>query len=500
LKLWKTGAALAVACALACAPAYAQAPLSWTAIQPISPGGSPYPPGCSGSTTGTLYPGTEVEPWIATNPADAGNSIAVWQQDRYSNGGANSLRAAYSSNGTWATPATQPAFTKCSGGTVPTVNAFERASDPWVTFSSDGSTAYFMALVVNQSTTLDSGMTVSRSFDGGRTWEHDPTVLKYDANNHMLNDKNSMTADRFDAGTAYAIWDRLVFPNERSKGQSFENAAAFYGPTWFTRTTNGGDSWETARKIWDPGQEHHNSGRNDQSIGNQIVQTGKGTLVDIFDWINNDNGGGGKGYKVAALRSTDNGQTWSNATVVSRFIPGVVVDPTTGAPVRTGDIIPEVAYDPRAGSDTVYAIWQGGSASSRSSIYFSSSTDGGQHWSTPVIVNKLTTTEAFTPAIHVDKNGRIGITYYDFRNDDASPPLTTDYWSIVSSDGGQTWDESHISGPFDQRTAAVARGFFLGDYAGLSTADAGDVFHAVFGQSTGSPPDHASDIEESDGA
>ena len=499
MKFGKASAALIVACAFACAPAYAGAPISWTAIQPVSPTGSPYTPGCSGSTTGTLFPGTEVEPWIATNPADAGNSIAVWQQDRYSNGGANSLRAAYSSNDQWLNPANQPAFTKCSGGTVPTVNGFERASDPWVTFASDGHVAYFMALAFNVSQSLESGMTVSRSFDGGATWEQTPKVLRYDPSFNVLNDKNSMTADRFDPDKAYAIWDRLVFPNERSKGRSFENAAAFYGPTWFARTTDGGDTWEPAHKIWDPGQEHHNSGRNDQSIGNQIVQTGSGDLVDIFTWINNDNGGGGKGYKVASLRSTDDGQTWSNATLVSRYVPGVVVDPTTGAPVRTGDIIPEIAFDPRSGSDTVYGIWQGASASSRSSIYFSKSTNGGQTWSTPVVVNKVASAEAFTPAIRVDKDGRIAINYYDFRNDDDTAPLTTDYWSIASTDGGDTWSESHISGPFDQRTAAVARGYFLGDYSGLSAADNSDVFHAVFGQSTGTPPAHESDIEESDG-
>jgi Neuraminidase (sialidase) len=384
------------------------------------------------------------------------------------------------------------------------VNGFERASDPWVTFNADGTKAFFMALVFNQSRSLENGMTVSRSTDGGANWDT-PKVLKYDANFSVLNDKNSMTGDRFDANNVYAIWDRLVFPNERSKGRSFENAGAYYGPTWFTRTTNGGDSWEPARKIWDPGQEHHNSGRNDQSIGNQIVQTGTGDLVDIFDWINNDNGGankgGGKGYKIAALRSTDQGQTWSNAILVSRFIPGRVFDPTTGAPVRTGDIIPEIAYDPREGSNTVYAVWQGASASSPSSLYFSRSTNGGQTWSTPIIVNKMTDTQAFTPSIRVDKDGRIAINYYDFRNDDASAPLSTDYWSTASIDGGQTWVENpnSLSGTFDQRTAAVARGYFLGDYAGLSAADDSDVFHAVFGQSTGTPPAHASDIEEADG-
>jgi len=77
--------------------------------------------------------------------------------------------------------------------------------------------------------------------------------------------------------------------------------------------------------------------------------------------------------------------------------------------------------------------------------------------------------------------------------------LDTDYWSIARDPGQTDWAETHISGPFDQRTAAVARGFFLGDYAGLSAADNSDVFHAVFGQSTGTPPDHASDIEETDG-
>src|SRR3954451_14989618 len=203
--------ALAALLALFCAPAYAGAPLNWTNLGPVSPTLSPYDTGCSQSTTGTLYPGTEVEPWIATNPRDDGNSIAVWQQDRYSNGGANSLQAAYSTNNVWASPSNenQPAFTKCSGGTTPGVNAFERASDPWVTFASDGHVAYFMALEFNQSHALDSGMYVSRSTDGGATWEQTPQVLKYDASFNVLNDKNSMTADRSDPMTAYAIWDRL---------------------------------------------------------------------------------------------------------------------------------------------------------------------------------------------------------------------------------------------------------------------------------------------------
>ncbi len=37
-----------------------------------------------------------------------------------------------------------------------------------------------------------------------------------------------------------------------------------------------------------------------------------------------------------------------------------------------------------------------------------------------------------------------------------------------STDGGATWSEQHVTGPFDMKQSPVARGFFLGDYQGLA--------------------------------
>ena len=51
-------------------------------------------------------------------------------------------------------------------------------------------------------------------------------------------------------------------------------------------------------------------------------------------------------------------------------------------------------------------------------------TDGGRTWSTPVRISTHNETQAFTPAIRVDAQGNIGVTYYDFRNDNPNTTRT----------------------------------------------------------------------------
>ena len=54
--------------------------------------------GCTldGPQTGTVFENSEVEPFVAVNPADPDNVIAAWQQDRYSDGGSQGLVTASS--------------------------------------------------------------------------------------------------------------------------------------------------------------------------------------------------------------------------------------------------------------------------------------------------------------------------------------------------------------------------------------------------------------------
>src|SRR4051794_20325236 len=153
-----------------------------------------------GGQPGTLWQNSEVEPWVDVNPLDAANVVGVWQQDRWSNGGARGLVSGVSRDGgaTWAQVPLP--FSKCAGW------LYERASDPWVSFGPDGK-LYAVSIGFN-AFTADSAVTVSTSADGGSTWTP-PVDVIHDDDPTVFNDKESVTADPTRPGYAYVVWDRI---------------------------------------------------------------------------------------------------------------------------------------------------------------------------------------------------------------------------------------------------------------------------------------------------
>jgi hypothetical protein len=454
--------------------------------------------------TGNLFPDSEVEPWIDANPTNPLNLIGVWQQDRWSNGGARGLLAGVTTNGgaSW-TIVDDFKTTLCTDGTALNGGGYQRATDPWVTFGPTG-IAYQLSLSFNDleppitTFDFDHALLASRSTDGGLTWSNPVPVIR-DTAPTVFNDKQTITADPTNGNYVYAVWDRLVFPgSERASVVAAFRTSSFSGPAWFARSSNQGVSWEPAKPIWDPGQR-------DQTIGNQIVVQPNGTLVDIFTEFNNENAKKKRGGFIRVLRSTDKGSTWSGPFDVGRLGTIGNFDPETGDPVRTGDIIPDIAVD--ATSGRLYAVWQDASLNGgqADAIALAQSLDGGQTWSDPIKVNKTPTgiaignQQAFTPSVDVSANGTIAVTYYDFRNNTAAAPLLTDYFVVhchptspaaCLSPANWVEDEQPLTNAsFDMRLAPFAGGFFTGDYAGL--ANVGNTFTAFFSQPHGSDPSSA---------
>ena len=414
--------------------------LAVTSAQSIASGTTPFATGCDGvAASGTLYPGAEVEPSFAIDPLDPAIMVGLWQQDRWSNGGSRGLVAAASRDGGKSWQRSFPPFSRCGGGSVVNGGNYERASDPWLSYSPNG-VLHAMSLSISGSV---NAMLASRSFDHGRTWTNATALIVDGAG--AFNDKNAITADPADAHYVYAVWDRLNNSNST-------------GPTYFTRSTDGGASWEAARPIYNPGL-------NQQTIGNQIVVLPSGVLLDVADWID-----ASQSARVVVLRSLDRGASWTGPVVVADLLSTGTRSPDTGAAVRDGSIIPEAAVAPNG---DVYVVWQDArfGTGAIDGIAISRSSDGGQTWSAPTRVNADPNVPAFTPSVHVTRDGVVGVLYNDFRSNTAAAPLSTDVWLARSGNAGATWAEVRVNEAFDMTAAPVANGLFVGDYQGLLSAN-----------------------------
>lgn len=432
------------------------------------------------------YPDSEVEPYVVADPVNPSHLVAAYQQDRWNDGGDNGEITDVSNDGgtTWALSSKQAPFSICEGATPTSTSFFNRASDPWLSYSPDGKTLYQASLAFNANGPAFGGASsvqVSTSTDGGDTW-NTPVAVKVDQSTTVLNDKEAVTADPNNSANAYVTWDRLVSPSVNANPTAFNFTPAFRGPAWFAKTTDGGKTWGTPKIIFDPGQ-------NNQTIDNQIVVEPDGTLVDGFTEILTK---GAKGHpsqvdNVAVIRSTDGGATWSAPVIVSRM--NVAEVSINGQGVRTGDIIPTFTTDPATGN--LYAVWQDGRFTGHANIAFSMSTDGGLHWSTPIRIDQAgNNAPAFTPQVHVSSDGTIGVSYYDLENATAAEPGLTDAFLVTCHPSASTncgsassWaagGETRLStsGSFNMTTAPNAGGFFVGDYEGLTST--GSTFDPFF--------------------
>jgi hypothetical protein len=406
------------------------------------------------SLPGTWTLDDALEPVAVVNPVNPKNIVAAWIQGLFQN-----IVAAVSFNGGRTWQQVPIPLTTCSGGPLP------GAADPWLAFAPNGD-LHAVALIAN---TLDHRFVgATKSTDGGLHWS--APVLITDAVTDPVPDHPSVTADPLDARFAYAIWDTSTAGNGNPSGA-------------FSRTTDGGQTWEPARVLarLQPQQAVQFS---------QILILPDGTLMNLFETI--DGQSIKKENHIRMMRSADRGLTWSAPVAVLATSPIYtkdgsifVIDPETGQFV--GDALnPSFAVDRR--NANLYVVWEDGrfSNSQYYDIAFSMSGDGGVTWSAPIRVNQTPLNipalnrQSFFPIIAVADDGTIGVSHYDFRFNDSSAGLPTDCWLVrcqpsptrPATDPANWGNEARLTdSSFNMETCGtIGANFRPGEYFGLANA------------------------------
>ncbi len=408
------------------------------------------------------------EPSVAVNPVRPGNIVSAWIQGPFQN-----IVAAASFDGGQTWQRVPVPLTTCAGG------QFLIAGDVWLSFAPDG-ILYGIALSGNAlSSVLPE---VLKSTDGGLHWT--ASVPPGSSSVDPPADHPSITADPTNTSFVYAVWDGSKAPHT--------------GAAVFSRTTDGGSTWEPARALVEMASQSFIQ-------FSQILVLPNGALVDLYEVYVQQPNGPITQTTLQLLRSTDHGQSWSTpvtfVTMTPLYTPEgntLVVDPETGQLVRS-PTNPSFAVDVRNGN--LYAVWEDGRFANfqYNDIAFSMSADGGASWSAPIRVNQTplnipaANRQSFLPSVAVAANGTIGVSYYDFRLNDPQPGLPTDRWLIQchpGSNGTATdpacWTgEVRLTNSSFNMEAVVPNfvGFFLGDYFGLASAK--NDFVATFTQPDG---------------
>lgn len=377
---------------------------------------------------------TQIEPDVAIDPNNPRYIVAGVQQARFSDGGSADTGYATSQDGgrTW-TKSDYPGLTEDVGG------PYERASDPAVAFGPDGS-VYIVSIPFGAvGDPCVSSVSIQRSTDHGLSFG--PYVdVQHDDQCAYFNDKEWVTVDTFKNsphyGRIYVMWSRF--------GPSFAPADLRY-------SDDQGQTWSDLIDISDPTA---------LTEGTLPLVQPNGDLTVVYDQTKS-----GLDYEVSQT-SHNGGKTFDAPVTIDQFegvgVPGE----------RTGGL-PSAAVDPATGM--LYASWQDArfKGNGLNDVVLSTSTNGGKTWSKIVKINpepKDSGISSFTPDVAA-YGGNVFAIYSTRARVNGIFLNTQQERSIVSPDGGASFEKERVLGPtIDLTWAAVAGGKFLGDYVGVAAA------------------------------
>lgn len=345
------------------------------------------------------------------------------------------------------------------------LSAYACGSDPVLAFGPDG-TVYYSSihLTVDPAAgppvpqlgplwggdTVNAGIAVTRSLDGGVTWQ-DPVVHGHKEGPEAgIFDKQWLAVDPAD-GTVYVTY---IDTGE--------------GRFYVQRSDDGGLTFTEPILIFEP--EDSLFPLAGPQFG-QVVVDWEGTVHFTY-WFTDDDG---STAGIWHRSSTDRGETWSERHPVAPYFPVFDLEFTHKYRIVPN---PALAVDPTDGTLYVsYPFYAGppNAPSGSLDVFVARSSDGGVTWSEPVRVNDDLVSPLngqWMQAIAVGPDGKVHMTWLDHRKDPTGQFAYVYYAS--STDQGATWSvNARVSDvPFDGTGGYHQSGSgTIGDYMGLAVSD-----------------------------
>lgn len=440
---------------------------------------------------------------IAANPTNADNLIAGANDYRVCcdftglNDGTGWAYYSFDGGKNWGN-VQLPGLTAETGATG-SMKKFDSAGDPALTFSPDG-VAYYANIVFSR-TTFASGVVVSSSRDGGRTWS-DPSIVSYIDAGNFFNDKEWVAAGT--NGQVTVTWTRF---NQGPQGAGYRSSV-IVGAT----SKDYGKSWNNQGSPVSDDAHPFNQ-------GSQPQYGPDGALYVVYEGSSPTTNYATDAVVIA--RSTDGGSTFQTKELAR------VYDDLDCYPIYAGrqtltdmhfrlNSYPSMSVDPVTGEISVaWTDQQGSGTCGQGGNSFAGTTSNQVKlihapWASigtaPVVHVTNSAPDKVFPAV-ASRNGKIVVTYYtrDYAIRSAAPacnvqtnPVPTgidpvpsarsvcvDYAARSlngSSFGTQKRLTSQSSNPFVQ----FANGGFIGDYTQTAMGSDGKA-HASWTDFRGNP-------------
>jgi hypothetical protein len=391
------------------------------------------------STEKTDFP--LIEPHLAVNPKNPNNllagSIVVTKPDL------SGLDCA--------------TFTSLDGGQTWKRRDFGLATcaDPWIAFMLDG-TAVFSVLETTASG--EDQLLIYRSKDGGQSWADKPVNLGAGHDHQTF--AVDTTGKQF-AGSLYIASGRPI-QNKAGKSRS---------AVYVARSTDGGASFQKP--------EHVISSNLSYGAQSSVVLSDGTLLVNFADFQRRGDRRRLESPREWLVASTDGGKTFSESLFISETCD-----------TRVGWSSLAVDASNSKFRDRVYHIC---GRKQFAGLQISYSDNQGEKWSDPIRIDREGNFTPYikNPTMAINKDGIVGIAWYDARNDPSGAKSIfrcQEIYFTISLDGGQTFlPETKVSSqrscPLNpQHTQTALRFPGGGDYMGLVATPDG-AFHIMWADS-----------------